>query len=160
MRRKATFQVLLVVVLALTAFQIAPLRPAEAQDAHVEEVLAHINQVRAEHGVGPVALDAVLTASAQRQLNDMTAHDFLGHIGSDGSKPGQRATDAGYIWRAVGENCLYRWDFSAAGAVAQWVSSGPHLANMVNPAYVHAGIAYGQSASGKVYYVLVLAAPM
>lgn len=163
MHRTPIVQVLFVIVLALVAVQIAPVQRAAAQDQgdqHAEDVLAQVNQVRADAGLGALTLNASLTAAAQRQINDMVTHDFLGHTGSDGSTPGQRISDAGYAWRAAGENALYRWDYSVEGAVGQWVDSPSHRDAMLNPAYVDAGIAYGQSASGKVYYVLVMAAPM
>ncbi|HML24006.1 MAG TPA: CAP domain-containing protein [Aggregatilinea sp.] len=162
MCRNRIVQVLLILVVALSAVQLAPAHRAAAQsdDQHVLDVLAKVNQVRAEAGLGALTLNDALNAAAQRQINDMTSNDFLGHTGSDGSNPGQRISDAGYSWRAAGENALYRFDYSVDGAVGQWVDSPSHRAAMLNAAYVDAGIAYGQSASGKVYYVLVMAAPM
>ncbi len=155
-------KLLLVLVLALAAVQLAPAQRAAAQsgDQHALDVLAKVNQVRADNGLGALTLNDALTAAAQRQINDMTTNDFLGHTGSDGSNPGQRISAAGYSWRAAGENALYRFDYSVDGAVEQWVDSPAHRDAMLNAAYVDAGIAYGQSASGKVYYVLVMAAPM
>lgn len=153
-------RIVVVFWLVIAAAEVAPLRVAHAQDNHLADVLAQVNQVRVERGLQPVQLSESLNAAAQRQLNDMLAHDFLGHIGTDGTKPSQRVAAAAYRWRAVGENCLYRWDYNAAAAVAQWVNSPAHMANLVYAGFRDAGIAYGQTAAGKIYYVLVLAAPL
>ncbi len=123
MCRNRIVQVLLILVVALSAVQLAPAHRAAAQsgDQHVLDVLAKVNQVRADAGLGALTLNDALNAAAQRQINDMTTNDFLGHTGSDGSNPGQRISDAGYSWRAAGENALYRFDYSVDGAVGQWV---------------------------------------
>ncbi len=160
MSRNSLTRFIVIVWVLAVAVHLAPVGTAQAQDNHLAEVLAHVNQIRAAQGLEPVELNPALNAAAQRQLNDMLAHDFLGHIGTDGTKPSQRVTATSYRWRAVGENCLYRWDYNAAAAVSQWVNSPAHYANLIYAGFRDAGIAYGQNAAGKIYYVLVLAAPM
>jgi len=55
-----------------------------------------INRDRASEGLAPVLMDEGPAARAgQAHAEDMAAHGFLGHWGSDGSVPEQRLTEAG-----------------------------------------------------------------
>jgi len=59
-------------------------------------MVALINRDRAGQGLSPVELDEEApTQSGQAHANDMAAHGFLGHWGTDGSVPEQRLNDAG-----------------------------------------------------------------
>jgi len=58
-------------------------------------VLALVNRDRAEHGVPPVEPDPISTIAAQRHANDIAAHGFTAHWGTDGSVPEQRYSEAG-----------------------------------------------------------------
>src|ERR1700722_19336995 len=59
-----------------------------------------VNQLRQACGV--LADDPRLTAAAQRHADDMLRKVLNGHIGSDGSSPQARITDAGYRSRYSG----------------------------------------------------------
>jgi Cysteine-rich secretory protein family len=55
-----------------------------------------INRDRASMGFAPVALDdGAATTAGQAHADDMAAHGYLGHWGTDGSVPEQRFTEAG-----------------------------------------------------------------
>ncbi len=55
-----------------------------------------INRDRASEGLAPVTLDeSAATRAGQAHADDMAAHGYLGHWGSDGSVPEQRFTEAG-----------------------------------------------------------------
>jgi uncharacterized protein YkwD len=55
-----------------------------------------INRDRASMGLAPVELDEGAAATAgQQHAEDMARNGYLGHWGSDGSVPEQRATEAG-----------------------------------------------------------------
>lgn len=58
-------------------------------------VCALINRDRAAAGLPPVRLDDAATRAGQGHAEDMAAHGFTAHIGSDGSVPEQRYTEAG-----------------------------------------------------------------
>lgn len=52
----------------------------------------------------------------------MQAMTKMSHEGSNGSTPGMRVTEAGFVWRAVGENIAY--GFTTAPSVFQaWMNS-------------------------------------
>jgi uncharacterized protein YkwD len=66
--------------------------PARAR-AYMVEL---INRDRASMGLAPVTLDeGPATRAGQAHADDMAAHGYLGHWGSDGSVPEQRYTEAG-----------------------------------------------------------------
>ena len=57
-------------------------------------VYSGVNRLRQTCGV--IGDDPGLTAAAQRHADDMLKNGVDGHIGSDGSSPQVRITDAGY----------------------------------------------------------------
>jgi uncharacterized protein YkwD len=70
----------------------APLTLAEARCYMV----ALMNKDRASQGLARVELDdGAPSAAGQRHAEDMAKNGFLGHWGTDGSVPEQRATEAG-----------------------------------------------------------------
>jgi len=57
-----------------------------------------INRDRASMGLAPVELDdSAATRAGQSHAEDMAAHGYLGHWGTDGSVPEQRYTEAGGV---------------------------------------------------------------
>jgi uncharacterized protein YkwD len=58
-------------------------------------VLDLVNHARAEHGLGPVVWSDVPAKAGQAHADDMAAHGFTAHIGTDGSVPELRYTRAG-----------------------------------------------------------------
>ncbi len=62
------------------------------------------NVARAKMRLPPYRADPRLTAAAQAHADDMARRRRLDHKGADGSQPWDRATRAGYHWRAVAEN--------------------------------------------------------
>jgi hypothetical protein len=139
--------------LLLSLFALA-VTPAAAQEL---DLVALVNQARANAGVAPLVSNTLLVNASQRHSNDMAAGDFLSHTGSDGSSVGTRVTQAGYSWNFVGENVLYRWDVSAQGAFDQWWNSTGHRNNMMNASFCDIGVTRAQASSGRIYYTMVLA---
>lgn len=52
----------------------------------------------------PLAMNAQLLAAARAHARDMATNGFQGHIGTDGSTPGDRISRTGYSWSTYGEN--------------------------------------------------------
>ena len=114
-----------------------------------------LNGVRSGAGAGALSHDARLGVAARRHANDMAANDVWGHIGSDGSTVGQRVTDAGYTWSAVGEN-VARGQSDEQAVLDAWMGSSGHRANNLNPNFEDFALAKANSPRGT-YWVLVLA---
>ncbi len=151
----------------------APPLPSETfpdwQDAG-QAILAGVNAARAsarscgEQRFGPappVRWNPALGEAALAHSRDMAAKRYFKHKAGDGSQVAQRATRAGYQWSRVGENIAFGQG-SPAEAVAGWLDSPGHCANIMNPDFTEMGAAYGIAAerrSGLVYWTQVFAAP-
>jgi uncharacterized protein YkwD len=58
-------------------------------------VLGLVNRDRGEHGLRPVEWDEAAAKGGKVHSDDMAAHGFTAHVGTDGSVPEQRYTEAG-----------------------------------------------------------------
>ena len=125
-------------------------------------VLDRVNAIRAQHGLRRLAAQEGLIAAAAGHSEDLSVQssDAIGHIGSDGSAPGDRVSAAGYEWRFVGENVAAGIP-SPDAVVAGWMNSPPHRATILSPDPEHAGIGYVHTYSGRLnhFWTLVVAAP-
>lgn len=88
------------------------LREASAQELancfpgsknQASEVVTLINNWRVSQGLSPLAPDPRLTAAAQLHSEDMAAHHFCSHRGSNGSQFNDRARVQGYVSGSGGE---------------------------------------------------------
>jgi uncharacterized protein YkwD len=89
----------------------------------------------------PLSLAPALTRAASVHSQDMAAHDYFSHTGSDGSTPGERATRAGYRWKMVGEN-IASGVRTPRAVVAGWLASPHHCANIMTPEFREMGVAF------------------
>jgi hypothetical protein len=67
------------------------------------EVVTLINNWRVSQGLSPLAPDPRLEAAAQSHSEDMAAHDFCSHRGSNGTQFNGRARTQGYVSSSGGE---------------------------------------------------------
>lgn len=111
------------------------------EQAKAGEVLTLLNAERARAGCQPLTIDPKLTLAAQRHSQDMAVNNFVSHIGSTGTNPGQRASSVGYIWSTVGENVAAGYT-TAEAVMSGWMTSDSHRQNLLNCAYIHIGIGY------------------
>jgi uncharacterized protein YkwD len=127
---------------------IIPALPAPAQMR--EEMLALVNQARATpRGCGgqafgaapPLAWNAALADAALGHSTDMAARHYFNHQEPGGSTPADRATRAGYRWSRISEN-IASGEHTVGQAVADWLDSPGHCANIMNPALTEMGAAY------------------
>ncbi|HEY7641832.1 MAG TPA: CAP domain-containing protein [Steroidobacteraceae bacterium] len=101
----------------------------------------------------PLTLSPVLSRAALAHAQDMSAHKFFEHRGSDGSKPSERATRAGYTWSAVAEN-IAEGAASADEVVRGWLDSPGHCVNIMGAQYREMGLAYFTDFAhkGEIYW--------
>ena len=150
------------------ASPFAPPPPERGTEIGVR-VLALVNQARREARVcgsqsfaaaAPLVWSDKLERTGQLHAADMAAHSYFSHDGRDGSKPADRATRAGYVWRAVGEN-IAAGQTTAEAAVQGWIDSPPHCANLMGPQFTEMGVAYAvnlQSTMG-IYWAQLFGTP-
>ncbi len=112
----------------------------------------------------PLSMNAHLLAAARRHSADMLAHAFQGHVGSDGSTFGTRATEAGYPWQTIAENVFANArsvEHGHAGFEVDWGGDGDpasggmqtppgHRLNIHDPGLQEAGIGVIQGTNGGV----------
>lgn len=108
----------------------------------------------------PLSLAPALTRAARAHARDMAAHEFFSHTGSDGSSPGERVTRAGYHWREVGEN-IESGATTAREAVAGWLASPHHCANIMTAAFRQLGVAFAVNRDSRdvIYWTEDLGTP-
>jgi uncharacterized protein YkwD len=94
----------------------------------------------------PLSLNALLGKAALEHSQDMAAHGYMDHTGRDGSSPADRITRTGYKWRMVGEN-LASGIMTPEDAVAGWVQSPHHCANLMTARFSEMGIAFAVNPS-------------
>ncbi|AXA92074.1 CAP domain-containing protein [Massilia sp. YMA4] len=150
------------VVLFARPLHEVPLPAPEVLDA---QVLAAVNAARAQarrcgdqqfHAAPPLRWNAALTQAALAHSSDMATHRYFSHQQKDGSVVDDRATRAGYAWTRIGEN-IAAGQKSVAEAVAGWLDSPGHCANIMNPGFDEMGLAYAVNPErGRVYWTQVL----
>src|SRR5438270_52705 len=135
--------------------------------AAAADVIDYVNSVR-RHGCGGHAgglvplrestrLDEVARQLAQgAELR--AAQQLAGY--HDGSSPEERITRSGYRWRETGEN-LASGIMTPEDAVAGWLRSPEHCANLMDPAFRHMGVAYAVNPrlEAGVYWAQEFGAP-
>jgi uncharacterized protein YkwD/murein DD-endopeptidase MepM/ murein hydrolase activator NlpD len=112
-----------------------------------------VNQARAEHGLGPLAVHPLLNQAAQNHVNDMVNNWIYGHYGSDGSSVHTRVARTGYAqtpW--VSENWVS--STSVAGAMNWWMNDWIHRVNILNGNWQEIGVGVG-TRGGEMIFVTV-----
>ena len=104
--------------------------------------------------------NSVLASAARQHAEDMAHYNYFSHNERDGSTPAERVSRVGYKFRATGEN-IAAGPSTPEDAVAGWVKSPPHCANLMNPAYTEMGIAFAVDRNSElgVYWTQVFGAP-
>jgi uncharacterized protein YkwD len=126
--------------------ETAPLRDLAKVRA---EMLATVNAERKKAGVPPLTANAMLDQAAQRHAEDMLARNYFAHESPDGKTVRQRSKEAGYDWRAIGEN-IAEGQTSVAEVMRTWMNSPPHRHNILDRDFkeLGTGLALGKSGNG------------
>lgn len=143
--------------------------PAATQAGDVQaRILALVNEARARPrrcgaesfaATRPLRWSNTLQEAAAGHAADMARHSYFSHTGRDGSTVDDRASRAGYAWRAIGEN-IAAGQMQADAAVQGWLNSPGHCANLMAPAYTEMGAAFAvnTNSSAGIYWVQVFGA--
>jgi uncharacterized protein YkwD len=128
---------------------VQPLNPKAA--------LAAVNAFRAENGLKPLVLDARLSRAAAMQSEAQAERSWIGHYGSDGSTPKDRARRAGYHAKIASEN-VAAGQKSFSDVLRFWKESSGHRSNLLRPNVTAAGLAMAKNKGGRPYWTLVVGA--
>lgn len=150
----------------------APFAPSVAQagPAAGQRVLELTNRARATprrcgahsfKAANPLRWNATLAEASRLHAEDMARHNYFSHAGRDGSDPAQRIERAGYRYRATGENIAAGGSMQAEEAVAGWIKSPGHCANLMSPGYTEMGAAYAINARSDmgIYWAQAFGTP-
>jgi uncharacterized protein YkwD len=126
-------------------------RTVAQPDWHLTLLALH-NEARATRGADPLTAEWRLRQAAQAYA------DRLAAAGDGPATPADRIGQAGYVFRAAGENLTVGQPTPDA-AFDAWMGSAGHFRNVVNPAFTHFGAGRATSAAGLVHWCCVFAAP-
>jgi uncharacterized protein YkwD len=101
------------------------------------------NASRRAEGLPPLRVDERLTAAARAKLFDMLKLDYFAHRSPDGRQPWAFMRATGYRYVAAAENLAKGYD-SEAELQRDWMHSGGHRANILNPRFTEVGVADAQ----------------
>lgn len=149
---------LIPVLTALALVALGFSGPALAQGAQpedVSDVVAAVQQMRAEAGLPFFVLDEELRRAAQRHSLDMAANGELLHVSARTGDPARRVADEGLSPERVAENVARA--STVLGAQDSIVGSAAHRAQIVDPELTHIGIAAARAPDGSVYLTQVMA---
>ena len=132
-------------------------------------ILALVNNARAApracgdqyfNAARPLRWNSALAQAARWHAEDMARYNYFSHQGDDGSTPAQRVVRAGYRYRAMGENIAGGQE-TPGQAVAGWIRSPAHCANLMDPAHTEMGADYAVSSTSRlgVYWVQEFGTP-
>jgi uncharacterized protein YkwD len=119
-------------------------------------VIAGVNAARKSAGLNALAASDALQAAAQKHACDIAARDQLSHTGSNGSSVSGRIKSEGYRFRVANENVAVG-SKGPDGAVAQWMGSPPHRANILKSGTREIGVGVAVARDGSQYWVMVSA---
>ena len=120
-------------------------------------VLQQLNAVRADHGLSALRTNAKLAAAASQHSREMANDGYFEHNSVDGTSFATRIAKwyplgSFHSW-IVGENLL--WSSPSVDppeAVAMWMRSPGHRANILNPRFREIGIGAVYSTSARGTY--------
>lgn len=108
-----------------------------------------------------LTLNRSLGAAALAHSVDMARQAYFSHQGKDGKEVEQRAVQAGYRWRGIGEN-IALGQGTPEEAMAGWLASPGHCANIMNRWFTEMGAAFatgGGRDRSRIYWTQVFGQP-
>lgn len=115
--------------------------PSDAMAGNMlEKAIELVNKEREANGLSPVAENALLTKAAEAKADDMIKNDYFAHTSPIGETPWHWLKQAGYSYRAAGENLALNYD-DAKEQHEAWMKSTTHRANILNGRFDEIGMA-------------------
>ena len=137
-----------------------PAVPSVSLESMAHEVVYLVNLERAQHRLPPLRVNTRLVVDAKLQAAQIAATGVLEHVILSGPypTPQTRAQAAGYAWNVLGENLALGFT-DAPSAVAAWMQSPGHRANILADSYSETGVVLKSDAHGRLIFVQTFGSP-
>jgi LysM repeat protein len=153
------------IAIILIVFSISPIH-AEAE-SHLAphfsspgELVDAVNALRASHGLAPYQANPILMSIAQAQAEYLLSIGTISHTGPGGSRPFERALEAGYPVAGdlsqggfFSENVTAGVGQTAEDAVEIWTGDAAHMNTMLSGTLQDVGAGVG--VNGNTYYYVL-----
>jgi len=117
---------------------------AYATSMSINGLHSSTNGERSGNGVAALSLNSKLNAAAQAKANDMAARNYWSHNTPEGNPPWTFIEAQGYSYQKLGENLAAGFSSDSA-AIAGWMASPPHKANLLDPAFTEVGYGFANN---------------
>jgi uncharacterized protein YkwD len=134
--------------------------PAGTGSPIAVQIAGLTNEQRVAAGLPRLTTNERLMRAAQLQANQMAAARQVSHDIPSARYPTlrDRIDAVEYSWDAIAEN-LAADQRDAAGAVAGWMASPGHRANLLSRRFTELGTGFATDARGRRFYAQVFATP-
>ncbi len=155
----------LLLLSVLLAVMLLPNGSITASTPSAYDLIAAVNDLRANNGLAAIPTDGILMSAAQTQsdylANTCNLASCNGHVGAGGTYARDRAVAAGYNL-ASGMNVIEAWagrnpNATLSDVIYDTWSDADHMAVMLHPDAVGVGAGITESEDGYIYYVLDVA---
>jgi uncharacterized protein YkwD len=121
-------------------------RPTRVMGALEQDVLANVNLLRSQHGLGALRFSARLAAAARSHSSEMAQRGYFSHDSANGTSFDKRIARfyslGGKRYWSVGENLLWSSpDVSASAALDMWLNSPEHRKILLTARWREIGLA-------------------
>jgi uncharacterized protein YkwD len=113
---------------------------------YISQIESSINAERANAGLPPLTVNALLASAAQGHSADMACHNMISHTGSDGSSVHSRIVAAGYV-PSYSEEIIYAGG-SPQAALTWWMNDQIHRDAILNPNATEMGVGHAYFSNG------------
>ena len=155
----------LLLLTVLLAVLLLPNGSITASTPSPYDLIAAVNDLRANNGLAAIPTDSILMSAAQTQsdylANTCNLASCNGHVGAGGTYARDRAVAAGYNLTS-GMNVIEAWagrnpNATLSDVIYNTWSDADHMAVMLHPDAVGVGAGITESEDGYIYYVLDVA---
>lgn len=122
--------------------------PAPTQ-AYIEEVVALVNEERANEGLAALEIDTTVQAAAMERAQELVT--LYSHTRPDGTGCFTVLDEYGVEYMACGENIAVGYA-SPEAVMEGWMNSEGHRANILTEGYTHIGVGYYYDPNGTYKY--------
>jgi len=116
------------------------------------------NSERTSRGIAPLSIDPTLQTIARARAQIMADNNLFSHYAPNGQTIFDMMDAVSYAWQDATENIHFN-DYSVsqadAVAMAEYIASAAHRANILKAGFHRVGVGAATSAGGVSYYSVV-----